>query len=70
MSDIVDIDFLGVRPRVLARGELVDTLQVNKDTCLQRYRTDGDSIVIDLGRGRQITIKVNQRVCGCGEVRQ
>lgn len=66
MSDIVDIDFLGVRPRVLSRGELVETLWVNKDTCLQRYRTDGDSIVIDLGRGRQITIKVNQRAGGCG----
>lgn len=64
MGDIVDIDFLGVHPRVLSRGELSDTLQVSKDTYLQRYRTDGDSIVIDLGRGRQITIKVNQRVGG------
>lgn len=66
MSDIVDIDFLGVRPRVLTRGELVDTMQVAKDIYLYRYRTDGDSIVIDLGRGRQITIKVNPRVGGYG----
>lgn len=69
MSDIVDIDFLGVRPRVLSHAELLDTMEVGEGTYLYRYRTDGETITIDLGHGRQITIKVNPRVGGCGEVR-